>query len=277
MVQAGESDAKVVQRLNDNEAAFAALTPDAVAGQLPRLQVRASVCGHQCGQSAELMCAPSASAVKCCPLLPLTLFSHGAPCADVFGCVVLLCCCRRRWCPLVRRILLLLLLDCVATWRRLMCSAMSVQVCVRANMLWQQGQACPVGCLGGSHHAMSMYALHRSGCTPCTHNPCCSSLLTSVLPDRALCTSGLEEAVREMKGRDNILPKLMACGSGATDALFERELKKYEPLAADVAANATRNQELLSALTRDAQVCAVPAACATTAQWRTSAPCSSTY
>jgi hypothetical protein len=40
MAQAMESDAKVIQRLNDNEASFARLTPDAVAAQLPRLQVR---------------------------------------------------------------------------------------------------------------------------------------------------------------------------------------------------------------------------------------------
>lgn len=39
MSQAGDSDGKVIQRLNDNEGAFARLTPDAVASQLPRLQV----------------------------------------------------------------------------------------------------------------------------------------------------------------------------------------------------------------------------------------------
>lgn len=39
MAQAGESDGKVIQRLNDNEGQFARLTPDAVASQLPRLQV----------------------------------------------------------------------------------------------------------------------------------------------------------------------------------------------------------------------------------------------
>jgi hypothetical protein len=40
MAQAGESDGKVIQRLRDHEAAFAALSPDAAANQLPRLQVR---------------------------------------------------------------------------------------------------------------------------------------------------------------------------------------------------------------------------------------------
>jgi hypothetical protein len=39
MAQAGDSDAKVIARLNEKEAAFSALTPDAVASQLPRLQV----------------------------------------------------------------------------------------------------------------------------------------------------------------------------------------------------------------------------------------------
>lgn len=39
MAQAGESDGKVIQRLNENEGQFARLTPDAVASQLPRLQV----------------------------------------------------------------------------------------------------------------------------------------------------------------------------------------------------------------------------------------------
>jgi hypothetical protein len=44
MAQAGESDGKVIQRLRDHEAAFAALTPDAAANQLPRLQVRNQPC-----------------------------------------------------------------------------------------------------------------------------------------------------------------------------------------------------------------------------------------
>lgn len=44
MAQAGESDAKVIQRMNDNEGAFAALTPDAAASQLPRLQVTCFCC-----------------------------------------------------------------------------------------------------------------------------------------------------------------------------------------------------------------------------------------
>jgi hypothetical protein len=43
-------------------------------------------------------------------------------------------------------------------------------------------------------------------------------------------------------------------GSAATDALFDKELKKYEPLRADVARNVARNEELLAAVSRDSQV-----------------------
>jgi hypothetical protein len=46
----------------------------------------------------------------------------------------------------------------------------------------------------------------------------------------------------------------MSAGSANTDALFDRELKKYDTLRADVAANVGRNAELLAAISRDAQV-----------------------
>jgi hypothetical protein len=46
----------------------------------------------------------------------------------------------------------------------------------------------------------------------------------------------------------------MSAGSANTDALFDRELKKYDTLKADVAANVGRNEELLAAISRDAQV-----------------------
>jgi len=63
--------------------------------------------------------------------------------------------------------------------------------------------------------------------------------------------AGLEEAISDQKQKENILPQLM---SGApVDALFDREIKKYDGLKADVARNVTRNDELLAALTRDAQ------------------------
>jgi len=38
MAQAGDSDLKVIARLNDNESSFNALTPGAAAAQMPRLQ-----------------------------------------------------------------------------------------------------------------------------------------------------------------------------------------------------------------------------------------------
>lgn len=43
-------------------------------------------------------------------------------------------------------------------------------------------------------------------------------------------------------------------GSSNTDALFDKELKKYDALKVDVARNVTRNEELLAAVSRDAQV-----------------------
>jgi hypothetical protein len=49
-----------------------------------------------------------------------------------------------------------------------------------------------------------------------------------------------------------------AAGSSNTDALFDRELKKYDTLKADVAKNVASNSELLAAIARDAQVCAWP-------------------
>eukprot|EP00878_Enallax_costatus_P005711 GHUV01005989.1.p1 GENE.GHUV01005989.1~~GHUV01005989.1.p1 ORF type:complete len:726 (+),score=266.47 GHUV01005989.1:1137-3314(+) len=136
MAQAGESDAKVIQRLNDNEAAFAALTPDAAASQLPRLQ------------APLLSTGPADPAVV------------------------------------------------VANLRR--------------NM-----------------EALNQLSNERAG---------------------------LEEALKDLKAKDNILPKLMSAGSSNTDALFDRELKKYEGIRADVARNVQRNSELLAAITRDAQM-----------------------
>lgn len=46
----------------------------------------------------------------------------------------------------------------------------------------------------------------------------------------------------------------VAPGSSNTDALFDKELKKYDALKVDVARNTTRNEELLAAVSRDAQV-----------------------
>lgn len=46
----------------------------------------------------------------------------------------------------------------------------------------------------------------------------------------------------------------MHAGSANTDALFDKELKKYDAIKADVARNVARNEELLAAVSRDAQV-----------------------
>lgn len=48
----------------------------------------------------------------------------------------------------------------------------------------------------------------------------------------------------------------MRCaGNSNTDALFDKELKKYDAIKVDVARNVARNEELLAAVSRDAQVC----------------------
>jgi hypothetical protein len=49
----------------------------------------------------------------------------------------------------------------------------------------------------------------------------------------------------------------MHAGSANTDALFDKELKKYDAIKADVARNVARNEELLAAVSRDAQVSAL--------------------
>lgn len=51
--------------------------------------------------------------------------------------------------------------------------------------------------------------------------------------------AGLEEQLKELKNKDNILPQLMASASANIDALFAQELKKYDTIKADVAANVT--------------------------------------
>lgn len=47
---------------------------------------------------------------------------------------------------------------------------------------------------------------------------------------------------------------LVCAGSANTDALFDKELKKYDAIKADVARNVARNEELLAAVSREAQV-----------------------
>ncbi|GFR44800.1 hypothetical protein Agub_g6135, partial [Astrephomene gubernaculifera] len=59
---------------------------------------------------------------------------------------------------------------------------------------------------------------------------------------------GMEEALKELKNRDNVLPRLMATPGGPQqDALFKEELKKYDPLIADVDKNLAAQESLLAA------------------------------
>ncbi|GBF91561.1 hypothetical protein Rsub_04301 [Raphidocelis subcapitata] len=135
LVQAGESDARVIARLNENEGAFAALTPEAAASQMPRLSA---------------------------PLVPL----------------------------------------------------------------------------GPEDPAVVAATLRRD-----------VEALSALSTERA----GIEEALKELKSKDNILPKLMGTPTSGYDALFEKELAKYSKLREDAAASAARNDEAVKAVARDAQ------------------------
>ncbi|GLC38437.1 hypothetical protein PLESTB_001578000 [Pleodorina starrii] len=63
----------------------------------------------------------------------------------------------------------------------------------------------------------------------------------------ALERGGMEEALKELKTRDNVLPKLMATPPQNHDALFKEELKKYDTLIADVDKNLAAQDNLLAA------------------------------
>ncbi|KAG2490070.1 hypothetical protein HYH03_011535 [Edaphochlamys debaryana] len=58
---------------------------------------------------------------------------------------------------------------------------------------------------------------------------------------------GMEEALKDAKNRDNVLPRLMATQPQNHDALFKEELKKYDPLVADVDKNLAAQEALLGA------------------------------
>jgi hypothetical protein len=64
--------------------------------------------------------------------------------------------------------------------------------------------------------------------------------LTDLANERA----GIEESLRDMKEKDNILPKIMAAAE-SYDTLFAREIAKYDGIKADVEANVQRSQQLL--------------------------------
>lgn len=62
--------------------------------------------------------------------------------------------------------------------------------------------------------------------------------------------ASIEEALKEERNRDNILPKLMA-SSGRSDNIFTEELKKYDELKADVDRNVARQAELLGIINKN--------------------------
>lgn len=56
--------------------------------------------------------------------------------------------------------------------------------------------------------------------------------------------AGLEDMLKEMKRKDDILPKLMA-GVGSPDDLFKKEIAKYDPICAEIADNIVAQEHLL--------------------------------
>ncbi|KAF5836068.1 ALIX V-shaped domain binding to HIV-domain-containing protein [Dunaliella salina] len=58
--------------------------------------------------------------------------------------------------------------------------------------------------------------------------------------------SGIEEALNDLKSKDNILPKIMSVNQQAHDSLFASELKKYDVLVADIKRNSEAQTELLA-------------------------------
>lgn len=62
--------------------------------------------------------------------------------------------------------------------------------------------------------------------------------------------ASIEEALKEERNRDNILPKLMA-SSGRSDNIFAEEIKKYDELKGNVEANVARQNELLTVIKKN--------------------------
>ncbi|KAJ7552040.1 hypothetical protein O6H91_06G039700 [Diphasiastrum complanatum] len=56
--------------------------------------------------------------------------------------------------------------------------------------------------------------------------------------------AGLEDMLKDMKRKDNILPKLMTT-SGSYEDLFKKELAKYDPVCAEVAHNVEAQERLI--------------------------------
>ena len=63
--------------------------------------------------------------------------------------------------------------------------------------------------------------------------------------------AAMEEAVKEEKRKDNILPKLMATMPQNHDALFASEIKKYDGIRADVDRNLEHQAKVLGEIERD--------------------------
>ncbi|OWM68061.1 hypothetical protein CDL15_Pgr017629 [Punica granatum] len=56
--------------------------------------------------------------------------------------------------------------------------------------------------------------------------------------------AGLEDMLKEMKRKDDILPKLMT-STGSYEDLFKKELSKYDPICEDIAQNIEAQEQLL--------------------------------
>lgn len=56
--------------------------------------------------------------------------------------------------------------------------------------------------------------------------------------------AGLEDMLKEMKRKDDILPKLMA-STGSQEDLFKKEVSKYDPICEDIALNIEAQEQLL--------------------------------
>lgn len=56
--------------------------------------------------------------------------------------------------------------------------------------------------------------------------------------------AGLEDMLKEMKRKDDILPKLMA-STGSQEDLFKKEVSKYDPICEDIAQNIEAQEQLL--------------------------------
>ncbi|CAL8461578.1 g1109 [Coccomyxa elongata] len=62
--------------------------------------------------------------------------------------------------------------------------------------------------------------------------------------------AALEEALKVEKNKDNILPRIMAV-SGSYDKLFAEELKKYDPLKAQVEENLAKQAQVMEVIDRE--------------------------